>query len=51
MGLTPLEGSDDGTAVVIIGAVSFIMKKEGLDANGISNLLNKKSGAGIFRIQ
>ena len=31
------------------GAVSFIMEKEGLDANGISNLLNKKSGVlGIF---
>ena len=31
------------------GAVTFIMEKEGLDANGVSNLLNKKSGVmGIF---
>ena len=31
------------------GAVSFIMEKEGLDAAGISNLLNKKSGVlGVF---
>ena len=26
------------------GAVTFIMEKEGLNATGISNLLNKKSG-------
>ena len=31
------------------GAVTFIMEKEGLDANRVSNLLNKKSGVmGIF---
>ena len=31
------------------GAVTYIMEKEGLDAAGISNLLNKKSGVlGIF---
>ncbi|MBR2253301.1 MAG: acetate kinase [Prevotella sp.] len=50
MGLTPLEGVMMGTRSGDIdgGAVSFIMKKEGLDADGISNLLNKKSGlAGI----
>lgn len=51
MGLTPLEGLMMGTRSGDIdgGAVSFIMEKEGLDANGISNLLNKKSGVlGIF---
>lgn len=50
MGLTPLEGLMMGTRSGDIdgGAVSFIMEKEGLDANGISNLLNKKSGvAGV----
>ncbi|MBQ3805758.1 MAG: acetate kinase [Prevotella sp.] len=50
MGLTPLEGVMMGTRSGDIdgGAVSFIMKKEGLDADGISNLLNKQSGlAGI----
>ncbi len=26
------------------GAVTFIMEKEGLNATGVSNLLNKKSG-------
>ncbi|MDE6171564.1 MAG: acetate kinase, partial [Bacteroides sp.] len=51
MGLTPLEGLMMGTRSGDIdgGAVSFIMEKEGLDAAGISNLLNKKSGVlGIF---
>ena len=50
MGLTPLEGLMMGTRSGDIdgGAVTFIMEKEGLDATGISNLLNKKSGlAGI----
>ncbi|MCM1079928.1 MAG: acetate kinase [Bacteroidales bacterium] len=50
MGLTPLEGVMMGTRSGDIdgGAVSFIMKKEGLDADGISNYLNKKSGlAGV----
>ena len=50
MGLTPLEGVMMGTRSGDIdgGAVSFIMKKEGLYADGISNLLNKQSGlAGI----
>ncbi|EJX09751.1 acetate kinase [gut metagenome] len=51
MGLTPLEGLMMGTRSGDIdgGAVSFIMEKEGLDAAGISNLLNKKSGIlGVF---
>ena len=46
MGLTPLEGVMMGTRSGDIdgGAVSFIQKKLSLDADGISNLLNKKSG-------
>lgn len=46
MGLTPLEGLMMGTRSGDIdgGAVTFIMEKEGLDAAGVSNLLNKKSG-------
>ena len=51
MGLTPLEGLMMGTRSGDIdgGAVTYIMEKEGLDANGISNLLNKKSGVlGVF---
>ena len=46
MGLTPLEGVMMGTRSGDIdgGAVAFIEKKLGLDADGISNLLNKKSG-------
>ena len=50
MGLTPLEGLMMGTRSGDIdgGAVTFIMEKEGLDAAGINNLLNKKSGiAGV----
>ena len=50
VGLTPLEGLMMGTRSGDIdgGAVTFIMEKEGLNATGISNLLNKKSGlAGI----
>ena len=46
MGLTPLEGLVRGTRSgdIDAGAVTFIMEKEGLNATGISNLLNKKSG-------
>ncbi len=46
MGLTPLEGLMMGTRSGDIdgGAVTFIEKKLGLDADGMSNLLNKKSG-------
>ncbi len=50
MGLTPLEGLMMGTRSgdIDAGAVTFIMEKEGLNATGISNLLNKKSGvAGV----
>ena len=51
MGMTPLEGLMMGTRSGDIdgGAVTYIMEKEGLDATGISNLLNKKSGVmGVF---
>lgn len=51
MGLTPLEGLMMGTRSgdIDAGAVTFLMEKEGLDATGVSNLLNKKSGVmGIF---
>ena len=46
MGLAPLEGVMMGTRSGDIdgGAVAFIQKKLGLDADGISDLLNKKSG-------
>ena len=46
MGLTPLEGLVMGTRSgdIDAGAVTFIMEKEGLNATGVSNLLNKKSG-------
>lgn len=46
MGLTPLEGLMMGTRSGDIdgGAITFIEKKLGLDADGMSNLLNKKSG-------
>jgi len=50
MGLTPLEGLMMGTRSGDIdgGAVTFIQKKLNLDADGMSNLLNKKSGvAGV----
>ena len=46
MGLTPLEGLMMGTRCgdIDAGAVTFIMEKEGLNTNGVSSLLNKKSG-------
>ena len=46
MGLTPLEGVMMGTRSGDIdgGAVAFLQKKLGLDADGISDLLNNKSG-------
>lgn len=50
MGLTPLEGIMMGTRAGDVdgGAVTFLQKKLGLDADGMSNLLNKQSGvAGI----
>ncbi|MDL2221653.1 acetate kinase [Parabacteroides sp. OttesenSCG-928-N08] len=46
MGLTPVEGLLMGTRCgdVDAGALSFIMNKEGLDAKGLSDLINKRSG-------
>jgi acetate kinase len=46
MGLTPVEGLMMGTRSgdVDAGALAYIMNKEGLDVNGLSNLINKKSG-------
>ena len=46
MGLTPLAGLMMGTRSGDIdpGAIPFIMDKMGLDAQGLSDLLNKKSG-------
>ena len=46
MGLTPVEGLLMGTRCgdVDAGALAFIMDKEGLDAKGVSNLINKQSG-------
>lgn len=46
MGLTPLEGVMMGTRSgdIDAGAVTFIQKKLGIDADGVSNLLNKQSG-------
>ncbi|MDO5571575.1 MAG: acetate kinase [Bacteroidales bacterium] len=46
MGFTPTEGLVMGTRSgdVDPGALAFIMEKEGLDAKGLSDLVNKKSG-------
>lgn len=46
MGLSPLEGLIMGTRSGDIdpSAVEFIAKKEGLDMDGVMNVLNKKSG-------
>ena len=46
MGLTPVEGLLMGTRCgdVDAGALTFIMDKEGLDAKGLSDLINKQSG-------
>ena len=46
MGLTPLEGLIMGTRSgnVDPGIMQYICNKEGLDINGILNVLNKKSG-------
>lgn len=46
MGLTPVEGLMMGTRSgdIDAGALSYIMEKENLDAVGLSNLVNKKSG-------
>ena len=53
MGLTPVEGLMMGTSVgdIDAGALTFIMEKEGLDATGLLDLVNKKSGVlGIFEV-
>lgn len=53
MGLTPTEGLLMGTRTgdVDPGALVFIMEHEGLDAKGLSNLVNKQSGvAGVSGI-
>lgn len=46
MGLTPTEGLMMGTRVGDIdpGALVYIMKQKGLDADGLSNYINKRSG-------
>lgn len=46
MGLTPVEGLVMGTRVgdVDAGALIYIMEKEGLSPEQLSNLINKKSG-------
>lgn len=46
MGLTPLEGVIMGSRCgnVDAGALVTLMEKEGLDAKGLNNILNKKSG-------
>ena len=52
MGLTPLEGLMMGTRCGDIdgGAILYIMKKEGLTPDQMSDLLNKKSGVlGVFK--
>ncbi len=53
MGLTPLEGVMMGTRAGDVdgGAVTFLQKKLGLDADAMSSYLNKKSGvAGVSGI-
>ncbi len=53
MGLTPTEGLMMGTRVgdVDPGALVYLMKQEGLDADGLSDLINKRSGvAGVSEI-
>ena len=46
MGLTPVEGLLMGTRCgdVDAGALPFIMRKEELDTDGLSDMMNKKSG-------
>lgn len=46
MGLTPVEGLMMGTRCgdVDAGALIFLMEKEGLDGNRLSDLINKRSG-------
>lgn len=52
MGLTPLEGLMMGTRCGDIdgGAILYLMKKEGLTPDQMSDILNKKSGVlGVFK--
>lgn len=46
MGFTPVEGLLMGTRSgdIDAGVLTFLMEKEGLNASGISNLVNKQSG-------
>lgn len=50
MGMTPTEGLIMGTRCgdVDAGALPYIMKKENLDADGLSDFINKKSGVAGF---
>ena len=50
MGMTPTEGLIMGTRCgdVDAGALPFIMKKENLNADGLSDFINKKSGVAGF---
>ena len=50
MGLTPTEGLMMGTRTgdVDPGALAFIMEHDGLDAKGLSKLINKESGVAGF---
>ena len=53
MGLTPTEGLMMGTRVgdVDPGAIVYMMEREGLDAAGVSKLINKRSGvAGVSEV-
>ncbi len=53
MGMTPVEGLMMGTRSgdIDAGVLTFLMDKEGLDATGVANLVNKKSGvAGVSEI-
>lgn len=46
MGLTPVEGLLMGTRCgdIDAGALTYLMDKDGLDAKGLSDLINKRSG-------
>jgi len=50
MGMTPTEGLIMGTRCgdVDAGALPYIMKKENLDADGLADFINKKSGVAGF---
>jgi acetate kinase len=50
MGMTPTEGLIMGTRCgdVDAGTLPYIMKKENLDADGLSDFINKKSGVAGF---